>query len=133
MHKNKKLCIINLLFSFNFNQQEETGSILKNKKKIVVFASGSCSSFENICKEFSKVNFIEITKLYCNNNKAFVIELAKKQGIESFVFQNEDLANKKILMDLQNVNPDLIVLAGFLKKIPVMKLRHPRVVELGAP
>jgi len=118
VHKNKKLCIINLLFSFNFNQQEETGSILKNKKKIVVFASGSGSSFENVCKEFSKVNFIEITKLYCNNNKAFVIERAKKQGIESFVFQNEDLANKKILMDLQNVNPDLIVLAGFLKKIP---------------
>ena len=47
-----------------------------------------------------------------------MIERAKKQGIESFVFQNEDLANKKIFMDLQNVKPNLIVLAGFLKKIP---------------
>ena len=93
--------------------------MLKKKKKIVVFASGNGSSFENICKKLSKVDFVEISKLYCNVSSAFVIERAKEQRIESFVFQNEDLANKKILMDLQNVKPNLIVLAGFLKKIPI--------------
>tara|TARA_B100000941_G_scaffold270621_1_gene228702 strand:+ start:55 stop:636 length:582 start_codon:yes stop_codon:yes gene_type:complete len=93
--------------------------MLKKKKKIVVFASGNGSSFENICKKLSKVDFVEISKLYCNDSNAFVIERAKEQRIESFVFQNEDLANKKILMDLQNVKPNLIVLAGFLKKIPI--------------
>ena len=91
---------------------------MKIKKKIVVFASGSGSSFENICKRFSKDTFIEISKLYCNNNKAFVVERAQKQGVKSLIFQNEDLTNKRILMDLRKVNPDLIVLAGFLKKIP---------------
>ena len=91
---------------------------MKNKKKIVVFASGSGSSFENICKKLSKDSFVEISKLYCNNNKAFVVERAKKHGIKSLIFQNEDLTNKRILMDLRKVNPDLIVLAGFLKKIP---------------
>ena len=91
---------------------------MKIKKKIVVFASGSGSSFENICKRFSKDTFVEISKLYCNNNKAFVVERAQKQGIKSLIFQNEDLTNKRILMDLLKVNPDLIVLAGFLKKIP---------------
>ena len=92
---------------------------MKIKKKIVVFASGSGSSFENICKRLSRDSFIEISKLYCNNNKAFVVEIAQKQGIKSLIFQNEDLTNKKILIDLQKVNPDLIVLAGFLKKIPI--------------
>lgn len=92
---------------------------MKIKKKIVVFASGSGSSFENICKRLSRDSFIEISKLYCNNNKAFVVERAQKQGIKILVFQNEDLTNKKILNDLQKVNPDLIVLAGFLKKIPI--------------
>ena len=92
---------------------------MKIKKKIVVFASGSGSSFENICKRLSKDSSIEISKLYCNNNKAFVVERAQKQGIKILVFQNEDLTNKKILNDLQKVNPDLIVLAGFLKKIPI--------------
>lgn len=91
---------------------------MKIKKKIVVFASGSGSSFENICKRLSKDSFVEISKLYCNNNKAFVVERAQKQGIKSLIFQNEDLTNKRILMDLRKVNPDLIVLAGFLKKIP---------------
>ncbi len=91
---------------------------MKIKKKIVVFASGSGSSFENMCKRFSKDTFVEISKLYCNNNKAFVVERAQKQGIKSLIFQNEDLTNKRILMDLRKVNPDLIVLAGFLKKIP---------------
>ena len=91
---------------------------MKIKKKIVVFASGSGSSFENICKRLSKDSFVEISKLYCNNNKAFVVERAKKHGIKSLIFQNEDLTNKRILTDLRKVNPDLIVLAGFLKKIP---------------
>ena len=91
---------------------------MKIKKKIVVFASGSGSSFENICKRLSKDSFVEISKLYCNNNKAFVVERAQKQGIKSLIFQNEDLTNKRILTDLRKVNPDLIVLAGFLKKIP---------------
>ena len=91
---------------------------MKIKKKIVVFASGSGSSFENICKRLSKDSFVEISKLYCNNNKAFVVERAQKQGIKSLIFQNEDLTNKRILIDLRKVNPDLIVLAGFLKKIP---------------
>ena len=91
---------------------------MKIKKKIVVFASGSGSSFENICKKLSKDSFVEISKLYCNNNEAFVIERAQKQGVKSLIFQNEDLTNKRILMDLRKVNPDLIVLAGFLKKIP---------------
>ena len=91
---------------------------MKIKKKIVVFASGSGSSFENICKRFSKDTFVEISKLYCNNNKAFVVERAQKQGIKSLIFQNKDLTNKRILMDLRKVDPDLIVLAGFLKKIP---------------
>ena len=47
-----------------------------------------------------------------------MVERAQKQGIKSLIFQNEDLTNKRILTDLRKVNPDLIVLAGFLKKIP---------------
>ena len=92
---------------------------MENKKKIVVFASGNGSSFENICKKFTDLEHLEISKLYCNNNKALVLDLAKKYGIEKFIFQNQDLKNKKVLLDLQKVKPDLIVLAGFLKKIPL--------------
>ena len=92
---------------------------MENKKKIVVFASGNGSSFENIYKKLSDVEHLEISKLYCNNNKASVIDRANKYGIEKFIFQNQDLKNKKVLQDLQKVKPDLIVLSGFLKKIPL--------------
>jgi phosphoribosylglycinamide formyltransferase-1 len=91
---------------------------LENKKKIVVFASGNGSGFENICKKLSDKEYLEISKLYCNNNKAPVLDRAKKYGIEKFIFKNQDLKNKKVLLDLQKVKPDLIVLVGFLRKIP---------------
>ena len=91
---------------------------MENKKKIVVFASGNGSGFENICKKLSDLEYLEISKLYCNNNKAPVLDRAKKYGIKKFIFQNQDLKNKKVLLDLQKVKPNLIVLAGFLRKIP---------------
>ena len=91
---------------------------MENKKKIVVFASGNGSGFENICKKLSDHEYLEISKLYCNNNKAPVLDRAKKHGIKKFIFQNQDLKNKKVLLDLQKVKPNLIVLAGFLRKIP---------------
>lgn len=91
---------------------------MENKKKIVVFASGNGSGFENICKKLSDKEYLEISKLYCNNNKAPVLDRAKKYGIEKFIFKNQDLKNKKVLLDLQKVKPDLIVLVGFLRKIP---------------
>jgi phosphoribosylglycinamide formyltransferase-1 len=47
-----------------------------------------------------------------------VLDRAKKYGIEKFIFKNQDLKNKKVLLDLQKVKPDLIVLVGFLRKIP---------------
>ena len=86
---------------------------MENKKKIVVFASGNGSGFENICKKLSDLEYLEISKLYCNNNKAPVLDRAKKYGIKKFIFQNQDLKNKKVLLDLQKVKPNLIVLADF--------------------
>ena len=38
-----------------------------------------------------------------------MVERAQKQGIKSLIFQNKDLTNKRILMDLRKVNPDLII------------------------
>ena len=87
-------------------------------KKIVIFASGSGSSAENIIINFQKNKEISIQKVYCNNKNAFVLERIKKYNINSLVFTNDDLLGKIVLNDLKNIQPDLIVLAGFLKKIP---------------
>ena len=87
-------------------------------KKIVIFASSSGSSVENIILSFSKNPEIQVSKVYCNNPNAFVLQRIKKYSVDSLVFNLKELNNDVVLKDLNKISPDLIVLAGFLKKIP---------------
>ncbi len=87
-------------------------------KKIVIFASGSGSSVENILLSYKNIPEIIISKLYCNKPEAFVLQRIKKYNIDALVFNSEELNNGFVLKDLNKISPDLIVLAGFLKKIP---------------
>ena len=87
-------------------------------KKIVVFASGGGSSVENLYLYFRKNPNFEVLKLYCNNPEAGVLKRNRINSLEKLIFNNDELNSDKILNDLQNLSPDLIVLAGFLKKIP---------------
>ena len=92
---------------------------MKNKNKnIVVFASGSGSNAVKIYEYFSDFNNVNIVSLYCNNPKALVLEKFKKFNIKTVLFSKNDLKSNKFLSSLKKVNPDLIVLAGFLLKIP---------------
>ena len=85
-------------------------------KRIVIFASGSGSSVENIILSFSKTPETQVSKVYCNNPDAFVLQRIKKYNMDSLVFNLNELNNDMVLKDLNKVSPDLIVLAGFLKK-----------------
>ena len=87
-------------------------------KKIVIVASGSGSSAENIFQKFGKNGGIDVVKLYCNNPNAYVLKRFEKHEIDKMIFNNSDLGSGKVLEDLININPQLIVLAGFLKKVP---------------
>jgi phosphoribosylglycinamide formyltransferase-1 len=87
-------------------------------KKIVIFASSSGSSVENIILSFSKNPDIQVSKVYCNNPGAFVLQRIKKYSVDSLVFNLKELNNDVVLKDLNKISPDLIVLAGFLKKMP---------------
>ena len=89
-----------------------------SSKKIVIFASGSGSSVENIILKFEHNSNIEVSKIYCNNSKAFLLQRITKYKVKKLVFNSNDLKTNSILNDLNGENPDLIVLAGFLKKIP---------------
>jgi phosphoribosylglycinamide formyltransferase-1 len=53
-----------------------------------------------------------------NKSDAFVLERAKKLGVETIVFSKTDLENGNVLLLLKEKNINLIVLAGFLLKIP---------------
>ena len=90
----------------------------EKKVSILIFASGNGSNAENIITFFRKksihINWIIIT----NNSDAGVIERSVRLNIPFMVFSKEDFYNNNVLEKINLINPSLIVLAGFLLKIP---------------
>jgi formyltetrahydrofolate-dependent phosphoribosylglycinamide formyltransferase len=86
---------------------------------ILIFASGSGTNAEQIIRHFSPINDVKVEGVYTNNPSAFVIERAKELNVSTFVFSREQLNDPNALLaELKDKNPNLIVLAGFLWKIP---------------
>lgn len=88
-------------------------------KKIVLFASGSGTNVENIARYFQDSKTIKVQAVFCNNPKALVLEKAKQLNIPTFVFSKEELYSEIVLNKIQEYQPDLIVLAGFLLQLPI--------------
>jgi len=92
--------------------------ICQNMKKIVIFASGSGTNAENIIKYFNNTNKGTVVSVFTNNPNAKVIERAKNLQVPTEIFSKEELFEGKVLHKLNLMAPDLIVLAGFLLKLP---------------
>ena len=88
-------------------------------KKIVLFASGNGSNAENIMAHFEKSAQGTVVGVFTNNSHAKVIDRAKKFQVPTYVFNKAELLDDTVLNNLQELQPDLIVLAGFLLKFPV--------------
>ena len=87
-------------------------------KKIVIFASGSGTNAENIIKYFAATEIARVEAVFTNNPNAKVIERARNYGISTDIFSKEELNESKVLQIVNDIEPDLIVLAGFLLKFP---------------
>lgn len=87
-------------------------------KKIIVFASGSGTNAENIIKHFAKSKIAKVVSVFTNNASAKVIERAKNHQIPVEIFSKNELLERNVLQKIQEIDPDLIVLAGFLLKFP---------------
>lgn len=88
------------------------------KVSILIFASGNGSNAENIITYFQNkaidINWMIIT----NNSNAGVIQRSIKMGIPFLVFNKKDFYENMFLKKISLINPKLIILAGFLLKIP---------------
>ncbi|HQG73230.1 MAG TPA: phosphoribosylglycinamide formyltransferase [Tenuifilum sp.] len=91
---------------------------------IAIFASGSGSNAENIAKHFLPNPKVKITLIASDNPNAFVLERAMRLGIPTFRFTTDELRNGIVLSKLIAQKVDFIVLAGFLKMVPVDMVRH---------
>lgn len=89
------------------------------EKRIVIFASGNGSNAENIIKYFEKTSSAKVILVLSNKKTAKVLDKASKLNIKAQYFSKEELHSEEgILRTLQQIEPDLIVLAGFLLKFP---------------
>lgn len=86
--------------------------------RIVIFASGSGSNAENIYEYFKNDDSVKITCILTNSKSAKVLERAKRLNVSSLVFNREELNNESKLLKFLKEEADLIVLAGFLWKVP---------------
>ena len=87
-------------------------------KKVIIFASGSGSNALKIFEYFNNNQNVIIDSIYCNNPTANVINIFQKLNIKTVLFNKKEFYESTFLETIRNTNPDLIVLAGFLLKIP---------------
>lgn len=91
---------------------------------IVCLVSGGGTNLAAIIKaiEEKRIKNVRIKAVISNNSDAYALERAKNAGIDAKCispknFSNRDEFNKALLYELKMLNPDLIVLAGFLVNI----------------
>lgn len=91
---------------------------------IVCLVSGGGTNLAAIIKaiEEKQIKNVRIKAVISNNSDAYALERAKNAGIDAKCispknFSNRDEFNKALLDELKMLNPDLIVLAGFLVNI----------------
>ena len=95
------------------------------KNKIVIFASGSGTNAENIIKFFQNSQNTEILAVFSNKKYAGALERAHKLNIKALHFDRDAFyKSNEVLNLLKDMQPDLIVLAGFLWLFPSNIIQH---------
>lgn len=94
--------------------------------RVVVCVSGGGTNLQAIIDGIAQgaVFNTEIVRVVCNNPGARALERAKAAGIEGVCVSPKDYADREqfeaaLVRCVEEAEPDLIVLAGFLVKVPV--------------
>lgn len=88
-------------------------------KRIAILASGTGSNAQRITEYFQENGGAEVVLILSNNAGSLVLQRAGQLGVDSFVFNKEELAIGSVVLDkLMEYQVNLVVLAGFLLKVP---------------
>lgn len=87
-------------------------------KNIVLMASGSGSNAENIIKYFRGKNILHNFHIITNKKDAFVLDRAKNLNVSAEVITKKQNDEGVLLDRINELKPDLIVLAGYLLLFP---------------
>lgn len=93
--------------------------------RVCVCVSGGGTNLQAIMDaiDSGKITNAEIVRVISNNKIAYALERAKNHGIDAVAvspkdYETRELFNQALLDTINEVQPDLIVLAGFLVVIP---------------
>ncbi|HXB93957.1 MAG TPA: phosphoribosylglycinamide formyltransferase, partial [Puia sp.] len=93
-------------------------------KQIAVFASGTGSNAARIIDYFRHHPGIRVSLIACNKPDAGVLGIAEKEGVPTLLIEKERFFRGDAYTgELEKRDIDLIILAGFLWKIPSALIR----------
>lgn len=98
--------------------------------RVVVCVSGGGTNLQAIIDGIAQgaIFHTEIVRVICNNPGARALERAKTAGIEGVCVSPKDYGDRKqfeaaLIRCVEEAEPDLIVLAGFMVKVPAELIR----------
>ena len=85
---------------------------------IIIFASGGGSNAAAIIDYFKGNGKASVSLIVCNKPGAGVLNIAVREGIPFLLIDRDAFNGSALIEQLKSHSPSLIVLAGFLWKIP---------------
>jgi len=93
-------------------------------KSLVIFASGKGSNTLSIIQYFKKTALAKVSLIVCNKAEAGVLSVATDNHIPFLLVDKQTLSDPLLLTQIETYKPHLLVLAGFLWKIPDFLIQH---------
>lgn len=99
---------------------------------LVIFASGKGSNAAAIIDYFKKTGQAKVSLIVTNKADAGVLDIARKEEIPFLIVNKNTIHETLITEQLVEYKPSLIVLAGFLWKVPdhIIKLYEGRIINI---
>ncbi len=94
------------------------------QNNIIIFASGAGSNAQQIINYFKKDKKTSVALIVCNNPKAGVLQIAANEQIPVLLIQKDKFKETGYLAEIKKYEPALIILAGFLWKVPEILIHH---------
>lgn len=95
------------------------------KRHIAIFASGAGSNAQKIIDHFRGHPDTRVVLIVCNKPGAGVLNIAIKEGIPALIIEKgRFFSGDSYLPEMEDAGIDLIVLAGFLWKVPTALIRQ---------
>lgn len=89
-------------------------------KHIAILASGRGSNADNICEYFKENPDVEVSVIISNKENPGVRDVAMKHHVPFIWHKNKDFeSGEAVLETLRQRRVDYVILAGFLRKIPL--------------